>query len=54
MIEKIFNWLGFDKQKWKWRYLITTPLIGIIGAAAFIFCYTGLIILLMCIGGATP
>ena len=54
MLNKIKEWLGWDNSKWKWRYLITTPLIGIIGSAIFIFMYTILIVLLMSIGGATP
>ena len=46
--------LGIEKNEWKWRYLITCPLLGLIGSLVYILVFTALIIWLMCIGGATP
>lgn len=54
MIQKILDWFGITKETWKWRYLITCPLLGLIGSLVFVFIYTVLIYWLMCIGGATP
>jgi len=43
----ILEFIDYDEAEWKWRYLITCPLIGIVGGAVFIFCYTVLIIWFM-------
>ena len=48
-MDKFLEKLGFDKQKWKWRYLITYPLLFIVIGVLFILTYSALIILLMSI-----
>ena len=47
IIKKVCEWVKYDPAKWKWRYLITCPLIFLIIGALFILAYSALIILLM-------
>lgn len=47
LLNKILDWLGIDKTKFKWWHLIYYPMIYILGALLFGVVYMSLIYLLM-------
>ena len=52
---RMLEMLGIEKNEWKWRYLITCPLLGLLGAVIFILAFTFGAYLMFCVlGGGTP